>query len=78
MTWYYDISTDRSSMDVYDHTGSLITTIANDGTGFSIPNDVLDVMYDELQTALSNNNNTRAIKISADAACEQINEGTPA
>lgn len=78
MAWNYALAADNSSMDVYDHTGALITTYQNDGSGFSIPGDVLDVMHSELQAALSNGKTDRAISIAADAACEQIEEGAPA
>jgi len=77
MTWYYEISSDSRSADVYDHTGTLITTIDNNGTGFS-KQDVLEVMHSELHAALSNSNSSRAIEIAADAACEQIERGSPA
>lgn len=46
MTWTHTIN-DSGELEVYDHAGSLVTTIPNDGTGFRLPSDILDVMHDE-------------------------------
>lgn len=59
MTWYYDIADDGSSMDVIDHKGNVIASIANDGSGFTIPDDVFAVMRLEAENARSNNNTER-------------------
>jgi len=46
MTWYYQIQDDNSRMDIYDHTGTNVQTLQNDGSGFSVPEDVHAVMRD--------------------------------
>lgn len=81
MTWYYDIADDGGSMDVYDHTGALAETIQNDGSGFTTPHDVLDVMYDEAVQAYNDAGGSvdmYVLMCLADAAFEQIESGTPA
>lgn len=47
MTWTYKL-TDAGNLSVYDHTGSHVTTVMNDGSGVSVPDDVLSVIGDEL------------------------------
>lgn len=80
MTWYYDIADDSSHMDVHDHTGSLVRTVENTGGGLTVPTDVLDVMFD---VAAQDYNDAGgqvtdySFRILADAAFEQIEEGTP-
>jgi len=59
MTWYYDIDANKESMDIIDHTGDIVTTINNDGSGFIIPDDVFTVMRSEAEKARSNNNTDR-------------------
>ena len=81
MTWYYDIADGGGSMDVYDHTGSLAKTVENDGGGFSIPHDVLDIMFDAAVVAYNDAGGSvddYALMCLADAAFEQIEPGTPA
>jgi len=58
MTWTYKL-TDSSNLSVYDHTGSHITVVQNDGSGIRLPDDVVDVMRDEAETARDNNNTER-------------------
>lgn len=80
MTWHYDISNDGSSMDIYGHTGELIATLQNDGEGHAVPHDVLDVMFDAAVAAYNDAGGTAnqyALMCLADAAFEQIEEGTP-
>ena len=79
MTWHHSVSSDGSSMDVWDHTGSLITTMQNDGSGFN-KNDVLDVMFDAAVAAYQDAGGTvddYVLRCLADAAFEQIEEGIP-
>lgn len=57
MTWYYYIADDNSSMDIWDHTQDPATdaplkTLQNDGSGFTIPDDIEAVMDDELTPEL--------------------------
>lgn len=47
MTWKYDIAEDGSSMEIIDHKGNLVKTLQNDGSGFKIPDDILEVMKQE-------------------------------
>lgn len=77
MTWHYDIAGDNSSMDIYDHTGTLVATLSNDGSGFGIPDDVLDVMVDEAQTARTNANIDRWRDIHIRLARRDIAPGAP-
>jgi len=74
MTWTYSIPADNSEIVVYDHTGTEAATVPNDGSGITVPDDVLDVMAQEFDAALSNDNRDRALKIARDAAFEQIEE----
>ena len=84
MTWYFNISADKSQMDIYDHDGVLVSTIINDGSGYKtgkggIMNDVLDVMLSEAQAEFQLNGfSPKVFKILRDAAFEQIEPGTPA
>jgi len=59
MTWTYNITNDNSSMDVIDSNGTVVTTIQNGGSGFTIPDDVTSVMRDEASTARANGNMER-------------------
>jgi hypothetical protein len=59
MTWTYQVSGGGDSMDIFDHTGALIKTVQNDGSGFSLPRDVLDVMRAEAKKARKNNDTER-------------------
>lgn len=74
MTWTYSIASDGSSMSVYDHTGTKVGSITNDGTGFDIPGDIHDVMADEIDAAVSAGNITRAVEIARDGSTFQIEE----
>jgi hypothetical protein len=59
MTWKYHIADDGSKMDIYDHTGTIVKTIQNDGDGFLIPTDVTDLMRQEASKARKNGNTER-------------------
>lgn len=50
MTWTYKL-TESGNLSVYDHADSHVTTLMNDSTGFRLPDDVLDVMGEELDAA---------------------------
>lgn len=50
MTWTYSI-TDSADMEVYDHGGSLISTVKNDGEGIRLPTDVEEIMMQDAQGA---------------------------
>jgi len=43
-------------MHVYDHTGSLVETIENDGSGFHFPSDIFAVMRQEATKAREKGN----------------------
>lgn len=77
MTWYYDISQDRSSMDVYDHTGSLVETVQNDGGGFKPKPDVLAVMEADVRGSGFDSLTRRQKIIMLEAIFENIEQGTP-
>ena len=48
MNWVGEIDEKGSEMRVYDHEGSLIDTLSNDGSGFS-KQDVQNVAFDAMQ-----------------------------
>lgn len=81
MTWYYDIADDNSQMDIYDQTGTLVTTVDNDGSGFRIPGDVLEIMRQEYLTEVTPDSapvhSQRAVGIVADVFTQDIEAGTP-
>ena len=80
MTCHYDIADDGSSMDVYDHTGSLVRTVDNDSNGFSI-DDVRDVIMDEYIAEVTPGSapvhSQRAIELLDHALRRDIEPGTP-
>lgn len=84
MTWYYDLSDDGSSMDIYEDdpefTG-LVKTVENDGSGFQIPNDVLDSMSTTFMQVVDLGENptipVRAGWIVVDLTTNNVVEGTP-
>jgi len=75
--WRYEISDGGAKMDIYDHTGSAVKRIENDGSGFTTA-DVLQAMEDEVMAeGLSGGLSERQIVILRDAVFEHIEEGTP-
>ena len=86
MTWYFDASGGRD-MDVYDHQGTLVTTVQpddSDASGWAwpgeFPKEVLDVMHAEASDALDPTvgggaNIERAVAILLDMAGEQVEAG---
>lgn len=73
MTWEYKI-TENSNLSVYDHNGDHVTTVMNGGSGVSVPDDVLGVMGEELDSRgwdLSSSYVRETIK---DALTENIEE----
>jgi len=65
-------------MDIYDHTGTLITTLQNDGSGFQPERDVLQVMESEIRSAGLDILSGRQKTIMLDAMFLNIEAGTPA
>jgi len=59
MTWHYTTVNDGSEMVIYDHTGTEVTRLQNDGSGFLLPDDVTDVMRDEARKARTDNDTSR-------------------
>jgi len=49
MTWTYKI-TDAGNLSVYDHSGTHVTVVQNDGSGIRVPDDVQECMMEELLT----------------------------
>lgn len=84
MTWHYRITDDQSTLEVWDHTqdpsvDAPLATVANDGRGFVLPGDVLDVMYDAAVAAYQDAGGSvddYTLRVLADAAFEQIEEVT--
>lgn len=82
--WYYEISEDGSSMDIYESDAEFtgkIKTVQNDGSGFRLPNDVLEVMTETFMqvTELGDNPTipVRAGYIVVDLTTDNIEEGVP-
>lgn len=48
MSWSYEILNNGQEMNVYDHNDNLITTLKNNGGGFVLPNDIFEVMIEEV------------------------------
>jgi hypothetical protein len=76
MTWYYNPT--GTNLSVYDHEGTLVA----EGRAFSeswsdYPEEVLEVMQAEAETALAAGDVRRALRIVSLAAFEDIEEGTP-
>jgi len=59
MTWTYTTVDDGSHLEIYDHKNEKITTLQNDGRGFTIPTDIFDVMRQEAEKARQNGNMER-------------------
>jgi len=59
MTWTYALTDDGGSMDVFDHTDTLVATIQNDGSGFKSTEEVYSVMRAEAEKARDNENMER-------------------
>lgn len=59
MTWYYDIADDGSSMEIIDHNQTVVKTLQNDGSGFTIPEEIKSAMREEAEVARDNNNTER-------------------
>jgi len=76
MTWYYDVA-DDGSMDVYDHTATLIKTVQNDGNGFQIPNDIYEVMISETVSRGLQNTSEWQTQTIVDIAAGNIQKGAP-
>lgn len=81
MTWKYLIADDGSSMDIFDHTQDPSTdtpleTLQNDGSGFTIPDDIQTVMRNEAEKARNNNNTERWRDIHIRMAVNDIEEYT--
>jgi hypothetical protein len=77
MTWKYQTSDDVDEMDIWDHTDTLVKTLQNDGTGFTIPDDVTDVMRSEAAAARDNGNMERWRDIHIRLADDDIEQGAP-
>lgn len=77
MTWHFD--SHGNQMDVYDHEGERVASdvpIGGDWHG-DFPNEVFDVMQAEVDDAHRNGDIQRIIWTVADAALEDIEQGTP-
>ncbi|AFH21655.1 hypothetical protein OSG_eHP6_00110 [environmental Halophage eHP-6] len=73
MTWEYTTTND-GKMKIYDGNNNLISTIENDGSGFTIPQDILDVMRNEAQKAMNNDNLDRWREIYTQLSSNDIQE----
>jgi len=73
MTWTYKL-TDSSNLSVYDHTGTHVTVVTNDGSGIRLPDDVVAVMREEAEAARANNNTERWRNIHIRLATNDIEE----
>jgi len=75
MTWTYQISNDGSELRIYDDSGNLHTTVANDGSGFAPRREVLEAIETEAVAAYQNNGySPRLMQLLRDAIFENIQE----
>jgi hypothetical protein len=76
MTWYFD--PEGSTMDVYDHTGTLVAeSRAFNGVWSDVPDEVLVVMDEEAVAAFQAGDNQYVLQTLRHAAFELVEEGTP-
>jgi len=76
MTWYFDVTGTR--LDIYDHTGALVAEgQAFSGVWSDYPDEMFAVMQAEAEEALAIGNTERVLRIIAQAAFEDIEEGIP-
>lgn len=76
MVWLFN--SNGRSLDVYDHTGSQVATDRPfSGSWSRFPDEVLEVMKEEAVAAFQAGETQRVLRILADAAFEDIEEGTP-
>jgi len=73
MTWTYKI-TDSSNLSVYDHTGTHVAVVQNDGSGIRLPDDVQEVMRSEAEDARADGNTERWRDIHIRLATDDIEE----
>jgi len=83
MTWHYTHDQQARSGTVWDHSGSKVEDgydIAGSGVPSAngrIPDFVFDVMYREAMSEYTNSNIQEALRIVAEAAFEDIEQGKP-
>jgi len=73
MTWTYKL-TQAGNLSVYDHNGDHVTTVINDGSGITLPTDVLQVMRDEAEAARAAGDTARWRDIHIRMAARDIEE----
>lgn len=74
MTWYYNIADDASSMDIIDGYDTIITTVNNDGSGFTIPTGIKSIMRSEAEKAEQNGDLERWREIHIQIADDDIGD----
>jgi hypothetical protein len=78
MTWYYDSPANGWPVDVYDHTGTVVKSVQKRPSGFTVPDDILQVMEEEVMAeGLQGGLSARQVAILRDAVFENIKEGPP-
>lgn len=85
MTWHYELSTDNSSIDVWDHTGTKVAsgrTVSGSGIpdsrGNTFPDDLVKVARSEIRTAIKNGNYDYAQEAILDICTWDVTKGAPA
>ena len=75
MSWTYSLADDRSTLEIYDHTDTLVIAIDNDGSGFQIKQEVLQAMEDAaIAEYQSNGYSPNLLQILRHAIFENIEE----
>jgi hypothetical protein len=82
MTWHYTKVNDGKKIEIYDHTGTLIETKTNDGSGWkysdgSTPDVVKTAMKNQIVPTDSDGMSAYEIEVLADLSSGDIKRGTP-
>jgi len=76
MTWYFSPSSE--SLDVYDHTGTLVREdVGFSGAWSDVPDPVYNCMADAAREAAARGDLAYAAEVFADAIADDIQEGRP-
>lgn len=73
MTWKYNLK-DDGTMDIIDHEETVVETIQNNGAGFTIPDDIKDVMRTHLKNEFGDNGNALQSKYGQDLLLDMLTE----
>ena len=75
MTWTYNLADDRNTLEIYDHTNTLVARLDNDGSGFQIKEEILQTMEDAAMAEYQANGfSNNLMQILRDAIFENIDQ----